>query len=915
MLSVGTVVDRYEIQEIVGSGGMAVVYRALHRELRSEHAIKILKVPRGPIHERLLAEGQTQASLNHPNVVAVTDVVRLEGATALVMEYIDGPTLDDYLNHERPSVEQLDDLARGIVAGVGAAHEFGSVHRDLKPGNILLAIRKGVIEPKITDFGLVKILDAEDQGLSVTGTGLGTPSYMAPEQIQNAKYVDKRADIFSLGCVLYEMVCGQRAFEGASMFETFQFITQGTYTPVRALRPDVPIRMEKAIEGCLKVDPDERIKDCMQLSYMWFGGKSTSLDDTWDPAALERARRIAQDATEEHRSKATYGAISVNSEDMRPATSEQPKTVISDVEMARQGSVGPSWTSVAMLFSAFVGFVAVGVPAMLFALERDVVGPLDKPNVNLPLRPKNFRKLTHDYDVEKYPTLSPDGKEVVYVDGDGTLVTQRVAGGEARAVFPAHMKVHATQPAFSPDGSTLAFVRTDASHCGIYVAGMGGMPRKVVNGGYAPEFSRDGKKLVFSTASVLDPMIRTKLGTLEMKDLDSLEGPMVNLMASDAVEPTFSPSGTRVAFWRFVGGERELWTVRSDGEDAKHVDTGTRTHWSPVWTTRGIYYVSDHGGAAQVWMVDVDEETGEASAPAEPITTGAAQSMWHMSASADGERLLYVSHSQQSRVARLDLDLSVPEVTKESPVAKGRHLERPDISPDGTQIALMQYGEQEDLYIVGVDGEGLFGLTNDKFRDRSPRWSPDGTRIAFFSNRNDAYELYTIRPDGSGLKRHTEVGEYLGAVWAPDGQSLVARSNIDKLPWRIPLDGSPAELLSERQLSIYDWAPDGSFLAGFQQGGQVQGTFLLAPEFGSDPRKIADFPSLPRFLNDSRRLLLATNQDLILFDPDAAPKSSAVWHVEAPDWIAGLAVSRDNTFAVVSITKTEGDLWTVELVP
>ncbi|MBT3222155.1 MAG: serine/threonine protein kinase [Proteobacteria bacterium] len=271
MQLVGTTFDRYTIEAVLGQGGMAVVYRVRHTQLGSSHAMKVLQIPTAPIRERLLNEGRVQSQLADPHVVTVTDVIDVNGSPALIMEYVHGPSLDELLNDGPLTLEQADELAVGILAGMVAAHRHGLVHRDLKPANILLSIHDTGLSPKITDFGLVKLLETEGSTASKTHTGsaLGTPAYMSPEQIRDAKSVDQRTDVFSLGIVLYEMVTGRHPFEGNDTFEIYQAISEGRYVPLKQLVPNLPERMEKAIVGALAVDMNDRIASCQDLLETW----------------------------------------------------------------------------------------------------------------------------------------------------------------------------------------------------------------------------------------------------------------------------------------------------------------------------------------------------------------------------------------------------------------------------------------------------------------------------------------------------------------------------------------------------------------------------------------------------------------------------------------------------------------------
>ena len=273
-LQPGRTVDRYVVEALLGQGGMASVYRVRHVQLGSLHALKVLTIPAQPIRDRLLQEGRVQAALRHLNTVTVTDVVEVDGAPGLVMEFIGGPSLDVLLNRHRLSLEQADALAVGIIGGVAAAHRHGLIHRDLKPANVLLAVTDAGLVPKVADFGLAKLLsdDGGDAGLRTrSGVAMGTPQYMAPEQIRDAKGVDRRADVFSLGVMLYEMVCGQRPFEGKDLLDIFNAVSSGSYVQPRTHCPDLPEHMVRAISGALVVDRDRRISDCDRLLAAWKG--------------------------------------------------------------------------------------------------------------------------------------------------------------------------------------------------------------------------------------------------------------------------------------------------------------------------------------------------------------------------------------------------------------------------------------------------------------------------------------------------------------------------------------------------------------------------------------------------------------------------------------------------------------------
>ena len=266
-LEPGATIERYVVVEKLGEGAAAQVFRVRHAQLGKDFALKVLSIRRHPdLRKRIIQEGQLQSSVDHPNVVRVFDILDVKDSPALLMELIEGPTLDVWAAEHEPDLDTALEVFTAMVHGVAAAHELGLVHRDLKPGNVLLVSRGGQWQSKIADFGLAKATRGDGGlGLSMTGVALGTPQYMAPEQIRDSKRVDERADVFALGCMLYLLVCGKGPFEHAAMIDTYQAIVSGDYPPPRGLNPELPDRVVEAIDGCLRVDANERIGSCQAL--------------------------------------------------------------------------------------------------------------------------------------------------------------------------------------------------------------------------------------------------------------------------------------------------------------------------------------------------------------------------------------------------------------------------------------------------------------------------------------------------------------------------------------------------------------------------------------------------------------------------------------------------------------------------
>jgi eukaryotic-like serine/threonine-protein kinase len=283
MLEAGEAVGVYRVLDRVGAGATAEVYRIQHQRLQSEYALKVIH-PRGPSDVRRLEnEGVVQSKLHHPNIVQVMDVLEVGGSLGLVMEFVEGPDLASWLEGRRLSIQEAIVLFDGIVRGVQHAHDAGLVHRDLKPANVLLQrVREGII-PKVSDFGIAKIFgDGASPGQTMQGTAMGTPRYMAPEQFTDAASVDQRADMFSLGCILYELVTGESAFSPSNLFEAHDSARQAAY---RELPPDLPDEVKRAIRGCLEPDREKRIADCQTLLSVL--GRPTHAKATATPVPIE----------------------------------------------------------------------------------------------------------------------------------------------------------------------------------------------------------------------------------------------------------------------------------------------------------------------------------------------------------------------------------------------------------------------------------------------------------------------------------------------------------------------------------------------------------------------------------------------------------------------------------------------------
>ncbi len=268
---VGEPVDRFIVEAHLGDGGLASVYLVRHRRLGAVSALKVLTSTDEQLRHRLLQEGRIQSTLRHDNIVSVLDVIDIDHKLALQMDYVAGPPLDTLLANHRPSLDESLALFGAICSGIAAAHEQGLVHRDLKPANVLLHIADHGVVPKVCDFGIAKAPADGDVSMTRPGQAMGTPAYMAPEQVHATGDVDPRADVFSLGAVLYELVCGQRAFQGENMLAVLNAVYTSNYTDPLELSPNLPAPVVSAITAALHQNRDDRPADVRELARILYG--------------------------------------------------------------------------------------------------------------------------------------------------------------------------------------------------------------------------------------------------------------------------------------------------------------------------------------------------------------------------------------------------------------------------------------------------------------------------------------------------------------------------------------------------------------------------------------------------------------------------------------------------------------------
>jgi serine/threonine-protein kinase len=265
-LAVPVQIGDYAIEAELGTGGMARVYRGRHVHLDILAAIKVLDPSYRHIPEarqRFLDEAKIQARvLDHPNIVKVTNIVATAEHAALVMDYVDGPSLERALPGLVGCTDEIIRIILDVLAAVEHAHRAGVIHRDLKPANVLLDGPNQI--PRVTDFGIAKVTDATYVRSSATGNGtrMGTLAYMSPEQIRGPRFVTTRSDVFSLGIVLYEMATGALPFDGDSDYAVMDAIVRGLYVLPTGVHPSIA----RVIRIALQPDPEARFASCAEMA-------------------------------------------------------------------------------------------------------------------------------------------------------------------------------------------------------------------------------------------------------------------------------------------------------------------------------------------------------------------------------------------------------------------------------------------------------------------------------------------------------------------------------------------------------------------------------------------------------------------------------------------------------------------------
>jgi eukaryotic-like serine/threonine-protein kinase len=514
--ALGKQISHYQIVSLLGAGGMGRVYLARDARLGRQVALKLLPTQYTQDAERVSrfrTEAQAASALNHPNILTIYDVGEDASTYFIATEFVEGQTLRQRLLTGRLTLSETLDITMQIASALEAAHRAGSVHRDVKPENIMVR-PDGLV--KVLDFGLAKLLEKDEGGgmkdeknkphpssliphySTMPGKVMGTISYMSPEQALG-QAVDARTDLFSLGVVLYEMLTGTPPFIGNSDAAVYDAILHQSPAPLRQALPQLPAEMEWILNRALEKDCEVRYQTASDLK-----------------AALLTIKR-----------NSGSGAAAVSQ------ASITPLSVPSDRQARR--------AKAAAAISLLVVLALVGT--WLWRNRNTTKSASAR-------QPVSFTRLTTQAGQELYPSLSPDGKQLVYASnevGNLDIWLQRV-GGKTAINLTRDSAADDTEPAFSPDGEQIVF-HSEREGGGLFLMGATGESvRRLTQDGHNPAWSPDGKEIAYAIGFFSGgPNNRTTVPSA-LHAINVQTGATRLITKGDAVQPHWSPALRTGAF-------------------------------------------------------------------------------------------------------------------------------------------------------------------------------------------------------------------------------------------------------------------------------------------------------------------------------------------------------------------------------
>jgi serine/threonine protein kinase len=803
-------------------------------------------------------EATAAAALNHPNIAHIYEIGENAGTHFIAMEFVDGLTLRELIHRRQTDLAKLLRHLQHVADGLAKAHAAGIVHRDLKPDNIMVT-RDGHV--KILDFGLAKLIEPQQtspvtEGLSQLATALmqphstpgavvGTVGYMSPEQAQGkVNEIDHRSDIFSFGCILYEVITQHKPFEGKDPIESLNKTIREQPPPITSFNPDVPSDLQRVVRRCLAKDPEERyqtIKDVsIELKDVLRELQEGARTDTTVP--MPSAASSSHAISDSDPSKAGVASTSISS----AAPSTQVSSAEYIISRIKQHRVAATIVAGVLILAV----VAVGIALYIFIGSKKSVASLPAPKL---------QRLTTSGKASD-AAISPDGKFVAHVKRDAgqqSLWLRQVATTTDTQIVPPSQQDY-SGITFSKDGDYIYYRlgEPNLSARTLYqVSTIGGSSRKIIENVASPiTLSPDGTRLAFlrndvprgETALVVanaDGTGQRQVAVRKSPDVFSLGG------------PSWSPDGKLIASGvtnRDSRTGREAATVIGVEVESGAERQITSQKWCP-------------GCVGQVaWLVD---GTGLLSLVLQPGPR--AVQLWQISYPGDETRKITNDLNNYSRLSLTGDSRAIVMIQTEGAstiwvapqgeMSRGRQISLGSYdgqlgvawTPSGKIIYTSLESGLTDIWSMGQDGKDQQQLTAHAATNLEPWATPDGRYIIFTSTRKGGSgslrSIWRMDTDGGNLKQLTGGSGDRFPRTSPDGRWVVfhsERSGSVRL-WKVSIDGGEPVRLTDKLTSNPTVSPDGSLVACWYRDDQPNTLTKVAivPFAGGDTVKVFDVPS------------------------------------------------------------------------